>query len=195
MSPPYPLAGPANKQGRILANILAGREDRYEGTQGSSVAKVFDLTAASTGANEKTLKKRGLVKGKDYESLIITQNSHAGYYPGATPMTLKLLFAPDSGKLFGAQIVGREGVDKRIDTLGVALRLGATVRDLKNLELAYAPPYSSAKDPVNMAGYVAENILTGLVKIADYGEPATDPDCVHHPRGYVSNFLVRLASS
>ena len=173
-----PLAGPANKQGRILANILAGREDRYEGTQGSSVAKVFDLTAASTGANEKTLKKRGLVKGKDYESLIITQNSHAGYYPGATPMTLKLLFAPDSGKLFGAQIVGREGVDKRIDTLGVALRLGATVRDLKNLELAYAPPYSSAKDPVNMAGYVAENILTGLVKIADYDEPATDPDCV-----------------
>ena len=173
-----PLAGPANKQGRILANILAGREDRYEGTQGSSVAKVFDLTAAATGANEKTLKKRGMVRGKDYESLIIVQNSHAGYYPGATPMTLKLLFAPDTGKLFGAQIVGMEGVDKRIDTLGVTMRLGGTVHDLKNLELAYAPPYSSAKDPVNMAGYVAENILTGLVRIADYDAPATHPEAV-----------------
>ena len=173
-----PLAGPANKQGRILANVLAGREDRYEGTQGSSVAKVFDLTAAATGANEKTLKKRGMVKGKDYESLIIVQNSHAGYYPGATPMTLKLLFAPDAGTILGAQIVGREGVDKRIDTLGVTMRLGGTVRDLKNLELAYAPPYSSAKDPVNMAGYVAENILTGLVKFADYDAPATRPEAV-----------------
>ena len=173
-----PLAGPANKQGRILANILAGREDRYEGTQGSSVAKIFDLTAAATGTNEKTLKKRGMVKGRDYESLIIVQNSHAGYYPGAKPMTLKLLFAPDTGKLFGAQIVGAEGVDKRIDTLGVALRLGATVHDLKNLELAYAPPYSSAKDPVNMAGYVAENIMTGLVKIADFDAPETHPDAV-----------------
>ena len=173
-----PLAGPANKQGRILANVLAGRTDRYEGTQGSSVAKVFDLTAAATGANEKTLKKRGMVKGRDYESLIIVQNSHAGYYPGATPMTLKLLFAPDTGKLFGAQIVGREGVDKRIDTLGVTMRLGGTVHDLKNLELAYAPPYSSAKDPVNMAGYVAENILTGLVRIADYDSPATHPEAV-----------------
>ena len=173
-----PLAGPANKQGRILANELAGREDRYEGTQGSSVAKVFDLTAAATGANEKTLKKRGMVKGKDYESLIIVQNSHAGYYPGATPMTLKLLFAPDAGTILGAQIVGREGVDKRIDTLGVTMRLGGTVRDLKNLELAYAPPYSSAKDPVNMAGYVAENILTGLVKFADYDAPATRPEAV-----------------
>ena len=173
-----PLAGPANKQGRILANVLAGREDRYEGTQGSSVAKVFDLTAAATGANEKTLKKRGMVKGTDYESLIIVQNSHAGYYPGATPMTLKLLFAPDTGKILGAQIVGREGVDKRIDTLGVTMRLGGTVHDLKNLELAYAPPYSSAKDPVNMAGYVAENILTGLVKLADYDAPAARPEAV-----------------
>ncbi len=173
-----PLAGPANKQGRILANVLAGREDRYEGTQGSSVAKVFDLTAAATGANEKTLKKRGMVKGTDYESLIIVQNSHAGYYPGATPMTIKLLFAPDTGKILGAQIVGREGVDKRIDTLGVTMRLSGTVYDLKNLELAYAPPYSSAKDPVNMAGYVAENILTGLVKIADYDAPAARPEAV-----------------
>ena len=173
-----PLAGPANKQGRILANILAGRDDRYEGTQGSSVARVFDLTAASTGANEKTLLKRGLEKGRDYERLIIVQNSHAGYYPGAAPMTLKLLFAPDTGKIFGAQIVGRDGVDKRIDTLGVTMRLGGTVHDLKNLELAYAPPYSSAKDPVNMAGYVAENILTGLVRIADYDAPDRNPEAV-----------------
>ena len=173
-----PLAGPANKQGRIVADVLAGRDPAYKGTQGSSVAKVFDLTVASTGANEKTLKKRGMEKGRDYESLIITQNSHAGYYPGATPMTLKLLFAPDSGRIFGAQIVGREGVDKRIDTIGVAMRLGGTVSDLKDLELAYAPPYSSAKDPVNMAGYVAENIRTGLVKIAPYDAPATDPDAV-----------------
>ena len=171
-----PLAGPANKQGRIVADMLAGRDSTYKGTQGSSVAKVFDLTVASTGANEKTLKKRGMEKGADYESLIITQNSHAGYYPGAAPMTLKLLFAPDSGRIFGAQIVGREGVDKRIDTIGVTMRLGGTASDLKDLELAYAPPYSSAKDPVNMAGYVAENIRTGLVRIAPYDAPMTDPE-------------------
>ena len=173
-----PLAGPANKQGRIVADVLAGRDSSYKGTQGSSVAKVFDLTAASTGANEKTLKKRGMEKGKDYESLIITQNSHAGYYPGAAPMTLKLLFAPDTGRIFGAQIIGRDGVDKRIDTIGVTMRLDGTVSDLKDLELAYAPPYSSAKDPVNMAGYVAENIRTGLIRIAPYDAPATDPDAL-----------------
>ncbi|MBO4547785.1 MAG: FAD-dependent oxidoreductase, partial [Abditibacteriota bacterium] len=173
-----PLAGPANKQARILANILAGREDRYEGTQGTSVARVFGLTAASTGANEKALKSRGLKKGADYESLIITQNSHAGYYPGAEPMTLKLLFAPDTGRLFGAQIVGAGGVDKRIDVLATALRLGASVRDLKNLELAYAPPFSSAKDPVNMAGFVAENILSGLVRIAEWDAPSARPDAL-----------------
>lgn len=173
-----PLAGPANKQGRILANVLAGREDSYKGTQGSSVAKVFDLTAASTGANEKTLQKRGLEKGKDYESLTITQNSHAGYYPGAAPMTVKVLFAPNTGKLFGAQIVGREGVDKRIDTLGVALRLGASVYELKDLELAYAPPYSSAKDPVNMVGFVAENMKNGLVRFAAYDAPTREPEAV-----------------
>ena len=173
-----PLAGPANKQGRIVADLLAGREVSYKGTQGSSVAKVFDLTAASTGANEKTLKRRGFQKGRDYETLIITQNSHAGYYPGAKPLTLKLLFDLKTHKILGAQAVGRDGVDKRIDTLGVALRLGATVEDLKDLELAYAPPYSSAKDPVNMAGYVAENILTGLVKMADYNEFEIHPEAV-----------------
>lgn len=165
-----PLAGPANKQGRIAADVLAGRKATYTGTQGSSVAKVFDLTAASTGTNEKTLIKQGLQKHKDYETLIITQNSHAGYYPGATPLTMKLIFETDSGKILGAQIIGREGVDKRIDTIGVALRFGATTDDLKHLEFAYAPPYSSAKDPVNMAGFVAENIRTGLVSIAEVNE-------------------------
>ena len=165
-----PLAGPANKQGRIAADVLAGRKATYTGTQGSSVAKVFDLTAASTGTNEKTLIKQGLQKHKDYETLIITQNSHAGYYPGATPLTMKLIFETDSGKILGAQIIGREGVDKRIDTIGVAIRFGATTDDLKHLEFAYAPPYSSAKDPVNMAGFVAENIRTGLVSIAEVNE-------------------------
>ena len=165
-----PLAGPANKQGRIVADVLAGRESTYKGTQGSSVAKVFDLTAASTGANEKSLIRRGLKKHSDYETLIITQNSHAGYYPGAVPLTMKVIFRCADGKLLGAQIVGRDGVDKRIDTLGVALRFGATTDDLKDLELAYAPPYSSAKDPVNMAGFVAENIRTGMVKIAEADE-------------------------
>lgn len=170
-----PLAGPANKQGRIAADNIAGGQETYQGTQGTSVAKVFDLAAASTGANEKALQKRGLVKGKDYESIIITQNSHAGYYPGAVPLTLKLLFSMDGNKIFGAQIVGRDGVDKRIDTLAVAIRLGAGVQALKNLELAYAPPFSSAKDPVNMAGFVAENVLRKLVVFSDW-DLSKEPD-------------------
>ena len=173
-----PLAGPANKQGRIAADNIAGGNVAYKGTQGSSVAKIFSLTAASTGANEKTLNRRGLEKGKDYETVIITQNSHAGYYPGAMPLTLKLIFAKDGQKIYGAQIVGSEGADKRIDTIGTAIRLGATVRDLCDLELAYAPPYSSAKDPVNMAGFVAENVLSGKVAIADPRSPETEPDTV-----------------
>jgi len=163
-----PLAGPANRQGRIAADNIAGGFAQYHGTQGTAIAKVFDLTAASTGVSEKALKKQGLIKGKDYETLIITQNSHAGYYPGAMPLTLKLLFLRNGSKIFGAQIVGREGVDKRIDVLATAIRLNASVQDLKDLELAYAPPYSSAKDPVNMAGFVAENILAGKVVLADW---------------------------
>lgn len=173
-----PLAGPANKQGRIAANNIAGYADHYEGTQGSSVAKVFDLTAASTGANEKTLIRRGMKKGKDYESIIIMQNSHAGYYPGAVPMTIKLLFATDGKRIYGAQIVGGEGVDKRIDTLSTAIRLNAGVDDLMRLELAYAPPYSSAKDPVNMAGFVADNVLRGLVRFADWDVLEREPDAI-----------------
>ena len=164
-----PLAGPANKQGRIAANNIAGiseGNETYDGTQGTSIAKVFDLAAATTGQNEKALVKKGLVKGKDYETLTITQNSHASYYPGAVPMNIKLIFSMDGKKIFGAQIVGSDAVDKRIDTIAVTMRLGGTVRDLKTLELAYAPPFSSAKDPVNMAGFVAENVLTGKVVFA-----------------------------
>lgn len=173
-----PLAGPANKQGRIAADNIAGGREIYEGTQGTSIAKVFDLAAASTGANEKTLKKLNLKKGIDYESIIITQNSHAGYYPGAVPLTLKMLFSLDGSKIFGAQIVGRDGVDKRIDTLAVSMRLGAGIRDLKNLELAYAPPFSSAKDPVNMAGFVAENVLCHLVTFSDWDLSKEDNDAI-----------------
>ncbi|HPL58607.1 MAG TPA: FAD-dependent oxidoreductase [Flexilinea sp.] len=163
-----PLAGPANKQGRIAAGNIAGENDQYPGTQGSAIVKIFDVCAANTGANEKTLLKNGLIKGKDYEKLIILQNSHAGYYPGASPMAIKLLFSTDGNKIFGAQIIGKEGVDKRIDTIGTAIRLGGTIWDLKSLEFAYAPPFSSAKDPVNMAGFVAENILKSRVFFAEW---------------------------
>ncbi|NLI53591.1 MAG: FAD-dependent oxidoreductase [Clostridiales bacterium] len=173
-----PLAGPANKQGRIAADNIAGLDATYDGTQGSSIAKVFDLSVASTGENEKTLVKRGLVKGVDFESIIITQNNHASYYPGAVPMTLKLLFSKDGKKIFGAQIVGRDGVDKRIDAIGVATRLGASVTELKELEFAYAPPYSSAKDPVNMLGFVAENVLKGIVKFSPWNIEETNKDAV-----------------
>ncbi|WP_284142952.1 DsrE/DsrF/DrsH-like family protein [Caloranaerobacter azorensis] len=153
-----PLAGPANKQGRIVANNIVGRSEKYKGTQGTSIAKVFDLTVASTGNNEKLLNRMGKKYGKDYKIALIHSKSHAGYYPGAIPMTIKLIFNL-KGKILGAQIVGYDGVDKRIDVIASAIRFGGTVYDLKELELAYAPPYSSAKDSVNMAGFTAENIL------------------------------------
>ncbi|NEX00914.1 NADPH-dependent 2,4-dienoyl-CoA reductase, sulfur reductase [Pseudobutyrivibrio sp. NOR37] len=173
-----PLAGPANKQGRIVADNIAGLDSTYTGTQGSSVVKVFDLNVATTGANEKALVRRGLVRDKDYTSVILTQNSHAGYYPGAKPMIIKLLFSIDGKKIYGGQIVGKDGVDKRIDTLGTAIRFGATVKDLTNLELAYAPPFTSGKDPINMAGFVAENVVNGLVKQAVWNEADTDKESV-----------------
>ena len=166
-----PLAGPANKQARIVADNICGIPSTYKGTQGSSVAQVFDMAAASTGANEKALIRRGLARGKDYTSILINQNSHAGYYPGAVPIYLKLLFSVDGSKIYGAQIIGQDGVDKRIDTIGTAIRLGAGVSALKDLELAYAPPFNSAKDPVNMAGFTAENVLRGLVKFSDWKIP------------------------
>ena len=155
-----PLAGPASKQGRTAANNICGANEEYKGTQGTSVVKVFDLTVAATGSSEKLLKRMGIEHDKCYTE----SNSHAGYYPGASPMNIKLLYAPD-GKVIGAQIVGYDGVDKRIDVLASAVRFGKTVYDLEELELAYAPPYSSAKDPVNMAGYVAANQLKGDVEV------------------------------
>lgn len=152
-----PLAGPANKQGRIAANNICGIPEKYEGTQGTSILKVFDMTVAATGNNEKLLKRLNI----PYEKSFTHSSSHAGYYPEALPLSVKLIFSPDNGKILGAQIVGYDGVDKRIDIISIAIRAGMTVYDLEKLELAYAPPYSSAKDPVNMAGYVASNILKG----------------------------------
>lgn len=152
------LAGPANRQARIVAdNMVFGDREKYEGAVGTSIAKVFDLTVASTGMAAKRLKQEGV----PYLTATIHPNSHAGYYPGATPLTIKVVFAPETGRLFGAQIVGYDGVDKRIDALAFAIKRGCTVRDLTSLEHAYAPPYSSAKDPVALAGYVAGNILSG----------------------------------
>lgn len=161
-----PLAGPANKQGRIAADNICGRNVKYNGAQGTSIIKVFDLTSASTGNNEKTLKRMGIPYLKSYTH----SSSHAGYYPGAFVMTIKLLFSPKDGKVLGAQIVGRDGVDKRIDIFSTAIRHGLTVYDLEELELAYAPPYSSAKDPVNMAGFTAANILKGDMKVMHWDE-------------------------
>ena len=154
------LAGPANKQGRIAADNICGGDSRYSGSQGSSVIKVFDLTAASTGVNATNAKKAGL----DVDTVVLSPMSHAGYYPGGKLMTMKVVFEKETFRLLGAQIVGYEGVDKRIDVLATAIHAGLTAIQLKNLDLAYAPPYSSAKDPVNMAGFMAENLAEGLVK-------------------------------
>jgi CoA-disulfide reductase len=150
-----PLAGPANKQGRIAANNICGFAEKFEGTQGTSIVKLFDLTVSVTGSNERILKRNNI----EYEKSFTHSASHASYYPGAIPMTIKLLFAKDSGKVLGAQIVGYDGVDKRIDVIATAIRAGMSVFDLEKLELAYAPPYSSAKDPVNIAGFTAANII------------------------------------
>ncbi|MCR5758112.1 MAG: FAD-dependent oxidoreductase [Selenomonas sp.] len=158
-----PLAGPANRQGRLAADNISGLSHSYRGVVGSSVLKVFDLTAASTGKNERTLQREGLVYGKDYRFTITYPADHATYYPGAEPFALKMLFSLKDGRVLGAQAIGKKGVDKRIDVLAAVLRFGGTVQDLIDLELTYAPPFSSAKDPVNMAGYYAENILAGLV--------------------------------
>ena len=156
-----PLAGPANKQGRIAADNICGLHSTYPGTQGSSILKAFDLTVATTGINEKTAKAQGL----DYEKSFTYSASHATYYPGAVNMSIKTIFDKATGKILGAQVIGYDGADKRCDVFATAIRLGATATDLTRLELCYAPPFSSAKDPVNMAGYVIENILTGKVKI------------------------------
>lgn len=155
-----PLAGPANKQGRIAADNIAGINSAYKGTQGTSIIKVFKLTAASTGANERTLQRFNI----PYRVIYTHPVSHASYYPGAKPMSLKLIFN-DEGKILGAQGIGYDGVDKRIDVIATAIRYKGTVDDLTELELCYAPPFSSAKDPVNMAGFVAQNVLAGRTHV------------------------------
>lgn len=167
----YQLAGPANKQGRIAANNIVGDKDTYKGTQATSIAKVFDLTVGMTGHSEERLTQRGLKNGVDYEAVYVTQNQHAGYYPGAMAMVIKMIFAKRNGKILGAQIIGPDGVDKRIDTISVAARLGATAQELADLEMAYAPPYSSAKDPVNMTGFTARNVSEGLIRFSRFDEP------------------------
>ena len=154
------LAGPANKQGRIIADNICGGDSRYPGSQGSSVIKVFDMTAATTGINETNARKAGL----DVDTVILSPMSHAGYYPGGKVMTMKVVFEKETYRLLGAQIVGYEGVDKRIDVLATAIHVGMKATELKDLDLAYAPPYSSAKDPVNMAGFMIDNISKGILK-------------------------------
>ncbi|KUP21755.1 FAD-dependent oxidoreductase [Paenibacillus sp. DMB5] len=189
-----PLAGPANKQGRIIADRIAGLPSVYKGTQGSSIIKVFGLTGASTGSNEKTLKRLGV----SYQSVIVHPGSHASYYPGASPITLKLLYTPE-GKILGAQAVGYDGVDKRIDAIATAIHFGGHISDLAELELCYAPPYSSAKDPVNMAGYAAENHTAGRVQLFTYDQlDAREPDqtilldvrsALEHQNGHIPDSL------
>ncbi|MEH6943999.1 CoA-disulfide reductase [Bacillus sp. JJ722] len=159
-----PLAWPANRQGRIVADNIYGKNIPYKGTLGTAIAKVFDLTVAVAGHNEKTLKRLGVV----FEAVHIHPASHAGYYPGASPISLKLTFNKEDGTIYGVQGVGKDGVDKRIDVVATAIKGGLTVHDLPELELAYAPPYSSAKDPVNMLGYVASHVVDGDVKVAHY---------------------------
>ena len=154
------LAGPANKQGRIIADNICGGDSHYLGSQGSSVIKVFDMTAATTGINETNAKKSGL----EVDTVILSPMSHAGYYPGGKVMTMKVVFEKETYRLLGAQIIGYEGVDKRIDVLATAIHAGLKATQLKDLDLAYAPPYSSAKDPVNMAGFMIDNIAKGTLK-------------------------------
>lgn len=207
-----PLAGPASKQGRIIADNIAGITSSYAGSQGSSIVRVFDLTAASTGLNEKKLIENKLSKGRDYRTSIITQNSHVGFYPGAMPTTIKLIYKADGSGIYGAQIIGGDGVDKRIDVIASAIRMGGDVRSLMNLELAYAPPFSSAKDPVNMAGFVADNELRGLVHFSEPDLSGSDallldiredaelmayeiPNAVHIPLGQLRDRLSELDRS
>jgi NADPH-dependent 2,4-dienoyl-CoA reductase/sulfur reductase-like enzyme/rhodanese-related sulfurtransferase len=159
------LAGPANRQGRIAADVIAGRDSRFRGSQGTSIIGLFKGTLAWTGVSEKTLKRRG---DDDYEKIYLYPNSHAGYYPGAKPIALKVLFRKSDGRLLGAQAVGEDGVDKRISALAMALQLGATVHDLEEAELCYAPQFGSAKDPVNFAGMIAAGVLRGDMPIGHW---------------------------
>ncbi len=190
------LAGPANKQGRIAADNICGGHSEFKGAQGSSIIKLFDMTAAATGINQTFAAANGI----DCDSVILSPASHASYYPGGKVMTMKVVFDKTNGKLLGAQIVGYEGVDKRIDVLATAIRAGLKADELAELDLAYAPPYSSAKDPVNMAGFMIENILTGKVKQLHYeqlSERMQQPDVFlldtrtpqEYARGHVQGFV------
>ena len=160
-----PLAGPANRQGRIVADVIAGRDSRFRGTQGTSVIGIFGATIATTGVNEKLLTR---LNQKDYEKVYLFPNSHAGYYPGAKTIVLKVIFRKSDGRLLGAQALGMDGVEKRIDALAMAIQMGATVYDLEEAELCYAPPYGSAKDPVNFAGMVSANVLRGDMPVTHW---------------------------
>eukprot|EP01155_Anaeramoeba_flamelloides_P049665 Anaeramoba_flamelloidesc41664_g2_i1.p1 GENE.c41664_g2_i1~~c41664_g2_i1.p1 ORF type:complete len:568 (-),score=46.75 c41664_g2_i1:80-1783(-) len=161
-----PLAGPANRQGRMAADNMLGRKETYQGTQGTAICKIFDLAVASTGKNEKQLKRAGV----EYEKVYVHTASHASYYPGAEVVSFKMLFDPKSGKIFGAQAVGKDGIDKRIDVMAVAQRAGMTVEQLQHLELTYAPPYGSAKDVINQAAFVANNIIKGDATAIHYDQ-------------------------
>ena len=190
-----PLAGPANKQGRIAADNICGGDSRYLGSQGSSVIKVVDMTAATTGINEGSAKKAGL----HVDKVILSPMSHAGYYPGGKMMTMKIIFEKETYRLLGAQIIGYEGVDKRIDVLATAIHAGLKGNQLKDLDLAYAPPYSSAKDPVNMAGFMIDNLARGQLKqwhLADEEKLPRDGSVIlldtrtaaEYNRGHVAGF-------
>lgn len=190
------LAGPANKQGRIIANNVCGGDSTYLGSQGSSVIKVFDMTAASTGINETVAGRLGL----DVDTVILSPMSHASYYPGGNVMTMKVVFEKETYRLLGAQIVGYDGVDKRIDVLATAIHAGLKATSLKDLDLAYAPPYSSAKDPVNMAGFIIDNIANGIVKqwhLADVDKLLRDGSVTlldtrtegEYRRGHIEGFI------
>ncbi len=152
------LAGPANRQGRIAADVIAGRDSRYRGTQGTSICQIFEAAIAQTGVSEKTLNQLG---DTDFEKIYLYPNSHAGYYPGAKMLAIKVLFRKSDGRLLGAQVLGEDGVPKRIDSFAMAIQMGCTIYDLEESELCYAPPFGSAKDPVNFAGMVAADILRG----------------------------------
>ena len=163
------LAGPANRQGRIAADVIAGRDSRYRGTQGTSIVGLFGATIAWTGVSEKALRRRG---DTDYEKIYLYPNSHAGYYPGAKPIAMKVLFRKSDGRLLGAQALGEDNVDKRISALAMAIQMGATIHDLEEAELCYAPPFGSAKDPVNFAGMVAADVLRGDMPLVHWTDAA-----------------------
>lgn len=160
-----PLAGPANRQGRVAADSICGRETRFRGVQGTAVCGLFGLTVASTGASEKTLRRAGIT---GYQKIFLHPSQHVTYYPGATPIHMKLLFAVDDGRVLGAQALGQDGVEKRIDVIAMAIQKGASVFDLEEAELCYAPQYGAAKDPINLAGMIASNVLRGEVSLADW---------------------------